>query len=140
MVRLEQLNRGQNRYQCVATMTVPTHTLNATFSPRLEPYPAFRLHLDEINTWLQAGHSVRSVWMAWKRNGAFPGSYRSVLRMARSSWNEGNELLGKVGKRAAHRRAQMPAFLGHRCFDRKRDFQRAIFDVLYKHIRIDFGQ
>jgi hypothetical protein len=61
-------------------MKTPNPTLNATFSPRLEPYPVFRLHLEHINAWLEAGHSVRSVWIACKENGAFPGCYRSFLR------------------------------------------------------------
>jgi hypothetical protein len=64
-------------------MTTLNPTLNAKFSPRLEPYPVFRLHLDDINAWLEAGHSVRSVWIAWKENGAFPGCYRSFLRYCR---------------------------------------------------------
>ena len=64
-------------------MTAPNQTLNARFSPRPEPYPAFRLHLEEISSWLHAGHSVRGVWMAWKEKGAFPGCYRTFLRYCR---------------------------------------------------------
>ena len=64
----------------VGTMTVPNQTLHAKFSPRLEPYGAFRLHLNEISAWLNAGCTVRSVWIEWKQNGAFPGCYRSFLR------------------------------------------------------------
>ena len=61
-------------------MNVPNQTLDAKFSPRLEPYPVFRLHVDQINAWLGAGYSVRSIWMACKKNGVFPGCYRSFLR------------------------------------------------------------
>ncbi len=64
----------------VGTMNVPNQILHAKFSPRLEPYGAFRLHLHEINAWLNAGCSMRSVWIEWKQKGAFPGCYRSFLR------------------------------------------------------------
>jgi hypothetical protein len=67
----------------MGTITAPNQTLNTRFSPRAEPYPAFRVHLDEISRWLHAGHSVRGVWMEWKERGAFPGCYRTFLRYCR---------------------------------------------------------
>jgi hypothetical protein len=76
-------------------MTLSKHTLNAGFAPRPEPYPAFLVSLDAIGTWLESGHSVRSVWVACKENGAFPGCYRSFLRYCRK------HRLPRVGSRGA---------------------------------------
>ena len=64
-------------------MTALNGTLTASFSPRPQPYPAFRLYLREIRKWLEQGYSVRSVWLAWKEKGAFPGCYRTFLRYCR---------------------------------------------------------
>ena len=45
------------------------------------PYPYFLLRLEDIEAWLKAGFSVRSVWRIYSEKGVpFPGSYRSFLR------------------------------------------------------------
>jgi hypothetical protein len=64
-------------------MTSQSEEPKRTISPELDPYPAFLLHLKEITAWLRSGCSVKSVWRAYARRGAFPGSYRSFLRYCR---------------------------------------------------------
>ncbi len=45
------------------------------------PYPYFLLRLEDIEAWLKAGFSVRSVWRIYcEKSVPFPGSYRSFLR------------------------------------------------------------
>ncbi len=48
------------------------------------PYPYFLLRLEDIEAWLKAGFSVRSVWRIYSEESVpFPGSYRSFLRYCR---------------------------------------------------------
>ena len=48
------------------------------------PYPYFLMRLEDIEAWLKAGFSVRSVWRIYSEKGVpFPGSYRSFLRYCR---------------------------------------------------------
>ncbi|MBW2718288.1 MAG: hypothetical protein JRD94_06950 [Deltaproteobacteria bacterium] len=48
------------------------------------PYPYFLERLEEIDAWLKAGFSVRSVWQIYSEEPVpFPGSYRSFLRYCR---------------------------------------------------------
>ena len=45
------------------------------------PYPYFLERLEDIEAWLKAGFSVRSVWRIYSdKSVPFPGSYRSFLR------------------------------------------------------------
>ncbi|MGB8331561.1 MAG: TraK family protein [Polyangiales bacterium] len=45
------------------------------------PYPYFLLRLEDIEAWLEAGYSVKSVWRIYSEKSVpFPGSYRSFLR------------------------------------------------------------
>jgi hypothetical protein len=48
-------------------------------------YPYFRLHLDEIRTWLEGGCSAKAVWRSYANRSTtpFPGSYSSFLRYCR---------------------------------------------------------
>jgi hypothetical protein len=49
-----------------------------------KPYPYFLLRLEDIEAWLKAGFSVRSVWQIYAEERVpFPGSYRSFLRYCR---------------------------------------------------------
>jgi len=44
-------------------------------------YPYFLERLEEIDAWLKAGFSVRSVWRIYSEKSVpFPGSYRSFFR------------------------------------------------------------
>ena len=48
------------------------------------PYPYFLMRLEDIEAWLKAGFSVRSVWRIYSEKSVpFPGSYRSFLRYCR---------------------------------------------------------
>jgi hypothetical protein len=48
------------------------------------PYPYFLLRLEDIEAWLKAGYSVKSVWRIYcEKSVPFPGSYRSFLRYCR---------------------------------------------------------
>jgi len=48
------------------------------------PYPYFLQRLEDIEAWLKAGFSVRSVWRIYSEKSVpFPGSYRSFLRYCR---------------------------------------------------------
>ncbi|MFZ1864553.1 MAG: TraK family protein [Polyangiales bacterium] len=48
------------------------------------PYPYFLLRLEDIETWLKAGYSVKGVWRIYcEKSVPFPGSYRSFLRYCR---------------------------------------------------------
>jgi hypothetical protein len=48
------------------------------------PHPYFLLRLADIEAWLKAGYSVKSVWRIYSEKSVpFPGSYRSFLRYCR---------------------------------------------------------
>jgi hypothetical protein len=48
------------------------------------PYPYFLMRIEDIEAWLKAGFTVRSVWRIYsERSVPFPGSYRSFLRYCR---------------------------------------------------------
>ncbi len=77
------------------------------------PYPYFLERLEEINAWLKAGFSVRSVWQIYSEEPVpFPGSYRSFLRYSRKHCQTVTALGPKAAKAPEQKAGRAVSVLG----------------------------
>jgi hypothetical protein len=77
------------------------------------PYPYFLERLEEIDAWLKAGFSVRSVWQIYSEEPVpFPGSYRSFLRYCRKHCQTVTALGPKAAKAPEQKAGRVGSVLG----------------------------
>jgi hypothetical protein len=73
------------------------------------PYPYFLQRLEDIEAWLKAGYSVKSVWRIYcEKSVPFPGSYRSFLRYCRKHCKRVAAVEPKVAPKAPEAAPRRP--------------------------------